>query len=190
MKSPFLAALLLGTALAATPVLAQTAQKPMSDKPAATQTKAGTMHYMTKNTPNTWRASKLDGVEVYNGKNEKIGEIDDVLIGRGGRVEAVVIGVGGFLGMGERNVAVPYDALKWQMDADAGTGSDTRKVVAGKQEPERNRGAQGEPARTGMPERATGTDVSTTTADAPGRAILPGGTKEQLAEAPEFKYAE
>ncbi|MGE4218912.1 MAG: PRC-barrel domain-containing protein [Alphaproteobacteria bacterium] len=189
MKSPILAALLLGTALASAPALAA-GDKPAADKAAATQAKAGPVKYITKNTRDTWRATRIEGVEVYNGQNEKIGDIDDVLIDRDGKVEAVVIGVGGFLGLGERNVAVPYDALKWHMNADAGTASQTRKVVAGKEEPMPNRGAQGEPARTGMPERATGTDRATTTADAPGRAILPGATKEQLAQAPEFKYAE
>ena len=60
-----------------------------------------------------WRASKLDGVNVYNNANEKVGDISDVLFDQSGRIEAVVIGVGGFLGLGERNVAVPFDQIRW-----------------------------------------------------------------------------
>jgi sporulation protein YlmC with PRC-barrel domain len=60
-----------------------------------------------------WRASKLVGVNVYNDANEKIGDINDVILDRSGKVENVVLGVGGFLGMGEHYVAVAYDSLKW-----------------------------------------------------------------------------
>ncbi|MFD0466181.1 PRC-barrel domain-containing protein [Microvirga aerilata] len=55
------------------------------------------------------------GVNVYNDRNENIGDINEVLIDRQGKVEAVVIGVGGFLGIGDRNVAVPFNALRWEM---------------------------------------------------------------------------
>src|ERR1044072_6903786 len=42
-----------------------------------------------------WRASKLVGVNVYNDNNEKIGDISDVIIDRSGKVDSVVLGVGG-----------------------------------------------------------------------------------------------
>ena len=51
-----------------------------------------------------WRATKLTGVNVYNPSNEKIGDISELIVGRDGRVAAVVVGVGGFLGIGEHNV--------------------------------------------------------------------------------------
>ena len=75
------------------------------------------IEYITQGKPDMWRASKLEGVDIYNQNNERIGEIDDVLVDKSGKVEAVVIGVGGFLGIGERNVAVPFNALQWQMEA-------------------------------------------------------------------------
>ena len=49
---------------------------------------------------------------VYDPKENKIGEIDDVLVDREGRITALVIGVGGFLGVGEKDVAVPFSAVK------------------------------------------------------------------------------
>jgi hypothetical protein len=49
---------------------------------------------------------------VYDPKENKIGEIDDVLVDREGRITALVIGVGGFLGVGVKDVAVPFCAVK------------------------------------------------------------------------------
>jgi sporulation protein YlmC with PRC-barrel domain len=49
---------------------------------------------------------------VYDPSDAKIGEISDVLIGKDGKVEAFIISVGGFLGMGEKDVAVPFTAIR------------------------------------------------------------------------------
>ena len=59
-----------------------------------------------------WRSSQLVGAAVYGPEDKSIGDINDVLIDNSGAVRAVVIGVGGFLGVGEKNVAIPFDALK------------------------------------------------------------------------------
>ena len=58
-----------------------------------------------------WRGSKLIGAIVYGPDNASIGSINELLIGNESKVRAVVIGVGGFLGVGEKNVAVPLDSL-------------------------------------------------------------------------------
>jgi sporulation protein YlmC with PRC-barrel domain len=66
-------------------------------------------------------ASKLLGFPVYNSAAddaERIGEINDLVIGQSGEVSAVIIGVGGFLGIGEKNVAVNYEDLQWVMAQD------------------------------------------------------------------------
>jgi sporulation protein YlmC with PRC-barrel domain len=63
------------------------------------------------------RASKLIGTKVTNAANESVGEINDVVLGRDGKVAAVIIGVGGFLGMGERDVAISYGGLKFAKDS-------------------------------------------------------------------------
>src|SRR5450631_2166949 len=60
-----------------------------------------------------WRSSKLIGVDVYNDANEKIGAIEELIVDKSSKVENVILGVGGFLGMGEHYVAVPMDKLKW-----------------------------------------------------------------------------
>jgi sporulation protein YlmC with PRC-barrel domain len=48
---------------------------------------------------------------VYDQSDNKIGDIADVLLSRGGRVDGLVVGVGGFLGAGEKDVLVPFDAV-------------------------------------------------------------------------------
>ena len=49
---------------------------------------------------------------VYDPKDAKIGEIKDVLVDKSGRVSSLIIAVGGFLGAGEKDVAVPFDAVR------------------------------------------------------------------------------
>jgi sporulation protein YlmC with PRC-barrel domain len=49
---------------------------------------------------------------VYDTKDNKIGDVNDLLVDKDGKLSAVIIGVGGFLGAGEKNVAVPFSALK------------------------------------------------------------------------------
>jgi sporulation protein YlmC with PRC-barrel domain len=52
---------------------------------------------------------------VYDPSNNKIGEIMDVLVSPEGRATALIVGVGGFLGAGEKDVAVPFNAVKHTM---------------------------------------------------------------------------
>jgi PRC-barrel domain len=58
-----------------------------------------------------YRASKLRGATVVNPKNEKIGALDDLIVGKD-RVLFGIIEVGGFLGLGSHLIAVPYSSLQ------------------------------------------------------------------------------
>ena len=58
----------------------------------------------------------LIGTQVVNAADESLGEINDVLLAADGRLKAAVVGVGGFLGIAERDVAVPWDALAVSRD--------------------------------------------------------------------------
>ena len=102
MLTKSLSAALLGATLLAAPAFAQ-------QTPAA----GGAGSWITQETPGQWRASKLDGLDVYNGNDEKIGDIKELLVDNSGKVQAVVIGVGGFLGMGEHDVALPFERIKF-----------------------------------------------------------------------------
>jgi sporulation protein YlmC with PRC-barrel domain len=63
-----------------------------------------------------WRASKVVGMDVYDDANRKIGSIDDLIITRNERVPVAVLSVGGFLGIGSKLVAVPFQQLRMTGD--------------------------------------------------------------------------
>jgi sporulation protein YlmC with PRC-barrel domain len=67
------------------------------------------------------RASKLIGTAVNNEAGDRIGEINEVVLGKDGKVAAVIVGVGGFLGIGEREVAVTFESLRLTQDANNNT---------------------------------------------------------------------
>jgi len=54
-----------------------------------------------------YRASKLLGADIYNDQGDKIGVLDDFIVGSDANISVAVVSVGGFLGMGDRKVAVP-----------------------------------------------------------------------------------
>ncbi len=66
---------------------------------------------------NTVLASDLLGARLYNAADETVGTVDDVIVSTEGMVEGVVIGVGGFLGIGKKQVAVEMDQISVQADA-------------------------------------------------------------------------
>ena len=117
------------------------------------------------------------GLSVYNDKNESIGSINDMITDKNGKIVAVVIGVGGFLGVGEHLVAVPFDKVKFSSEPVAYSG--TASAPAG--------GASG--SKTGT---TTGAATSTTTSKPnpwwPDHAIF-NATKDELKGMPEFKYS-
>ncbi|MEP9350034.1 PRC-barrel domain-containing protein [Xanthobacter sp. KR7-225] len=65
-----------------------------------------------------WLASDLIGMSVRGSANESLGEINDVVVARDGRVIGAVIGVGGFLGIGEKDVAVPFQQVEMVRNSD------------------------------------------------------------------------
>lgn len=72
----------------------------------------------TKQSASEWRSSKVVGMAVYNRANERIGDINDLILGPDGKVMSAVIGVGGFLGIGEKLVAIDFSELQLNRDAD------------------------------------------------------------------------
>jgi len=111
MLSKYMAAAFFASALIATPALAQT------PKPAVTAESASSA--------GLWQGSKLIGTNVYNEQNEKIGSIKELMVDKTGKVDSAVIGVGGFLGVGERDVAVKFSDLKWSNEPIRSSGGTT-----------------------------------------------------------------
>jgi sporulation protein YlmC with PRC-barrel domain len=74
---------------------------------------AETSAFKTTQASEEWRIANYVGKPITNDKGEKIGNIDDVLFDRSGKITTVVIGVGGFLGLGEKKVALPFEAITY-----------------------------------------------------------------------------
>lgn len=97
--------IVLGALVACTLAVPALAQQPAKQTPSAQAAPVAAS--------GQWRASKMMGLNVYNQQNEKLGEINELILDSSGRVAGAVIGVGGFLGMGERDIMVPMDRLKF-----------------------------------------------------------------------------
>jgi sporulation protein YlmC with PRC-barrel domain len=179
MKTSFIAAALLGAAVLGTTAYAQ--QSAPANPPAASATTTTTSSGDKMMLKGNWRASKLMGLDVYNEANEKLGDINELIVDKDGKVSAVVIGVGGFLGMGEHDIAVTMDKLKFVEEARRTSSTTTT------------------PAATERRDTTTGAATTTTTATTtrqdttndwvPDHAVM-SGTKDQLKAMPQFKYSD
>ena len=90
------------------------AQQPTPPAPQPQQTRPGTVEFVPTQRQSDWLASALIGRTVTNAQGETLGDINDFIIDEQGTVVAVIIGVGGFLGVGEKDVGVRYSALQFQ----------------------------------------------------------------------------
>jgi sporulation protein YlmC with PRC-barrel domain len=175
MSAKSVATILVATALLGNVAFAQTANQTQIDRTETAMIKDG-----------AWRASKLPGVNVYNEANEKIGDINEIILDRSGKVSSVILGVGGFLGMGEHYVAVAYDKFQW---VNQPVRSNTVSSTDGTTRPASNVDGTTRPAVDGTPRTTTGTAMTRTGSENwyPDHAVL-NATKDQLKAMPEFKY--
>ncbi|MBU2583552.1 MAG: PRC-barrel domain-containing protein [Alphaproteobacteria bacterium] len=91
----------------------------IAEQPAANMEKAATSKtFVTAVTATDMRTSQWIGASVKNGADETVGDINDFIIGSDGRIVAIVAGVGGFLGLGEKNVGLAYGNVDLAKDAD------------------------------------------------------------------------
>jgi hypothetical protein len=80
--------------------------------PGQATTTPGKLVYLTKPLPDWMPIGIYSNREVYNGAGEKIGTVKDLMVGPDGRIHAAVVAVGRFLGIGEKDIAVPLSALQ------------------------------------------------------------------------------
>jgi sporulation protein YlmC with PRC-barrel domain len=168
MRTRYLVGGLLAAALLSSTALAQT---PAPSRPPAVAT--------TDVAPkaNQWRASKLIGVNIYNEQNEKLGDISEILLDPSGKVTGYVIGVGGFLGMGQHDILVEPSKIKFVNEPIRATATSSNNPPAGNP-------PAGAPTNT--------RPVSNTTRAAneqwyPDHGVL-NATKDQLKAMQQFKY--
>ena len=169
MKSRYLAVALLGATILTSAAIAQNATTDRSITNTAVHREG------------EWRASKLIGVNVYNDNNEKIGDIQELIVDRSAKIDNVVVGVGGFLGMGEHYVAVPVEKLKW-VNEPVRTSSTTTAPKDKSTASASNAGTT-----TGEANRANRTERAADEKWYPDHAVF-DATKDQLKAMPQFKY--
>ncbi len=178
MFAKYVTAGLVGSALLATVAFAQSpTATDDSAKPAPAATSDQTSFQ------GNWRASKVVGLSVYNDKNESLGSINDMLMDKSGNIKGVVLGVGGFLGVGEHLVAVPFDKIKFVNEpvAYSGTAGGATGTGTGSR-PSTTTGAAG--SNTG----SSSTSMSKPNPWYPDHAVF-NATKDELKAMPEFKYS-
>ena len=177
MLAKYAIAGLAGSALLASVAFAQNPSSSANTDQATTAAPAVASD--TSSFKGNWRSSKLVGLNVYKDSNESLGSINDLLTDKSGNIKAVVIGVGGFLGVGEHLVAVALDKVKFVTEPiaytsaagapNAGAAKTTSTTTTGAANPP--------PARTAK-----------TNPWYPDHAVF-SATKDQLKAMPEFKYS-
>lgn len=175
MMKKALTAAVLGLSLAALPALAQNNTSANSNQANADKDQP----HQTASQMNVWPASKIKGLNVYNQQNEKIGDISDLMLNKDGKIDNIVISVGGFLGIGTHDVAVKFSDLKWEM------------------EPVKTTTSSNAPAGGGGMSRPSGGTVGTASTSSssassgpkqfwPDHAVMANATKDQLKAMPQF----
>lgn len=156
------------------PVIALVAAALLSGRVAAETVSPTDQRFVRESKVGQWKASKTLGLKIYNDKNENIGQITELLFDKQGQIEAVVISVGGFLGVGKREIAVPLSEIKSPSQEKLKDTSGSTPLDAGKSENKSNNDEK----------RAKMEDIGT-----PPYAVLKM-TSDDLKSAPEFKMVQ
>jgi sporulation protein YlmC with PRC-barrel domain len=199
-----------GVVLIAASALAQ------SSLPTTPSPQTGAGEWITQLQPDQWRVSNLEGLTIYSSNNgDKIGDISELIFDNSGKVQAVVIGVGGYLGIGERDVAVPFDQIRFVNEPRVNTtrtttgearlagtspgggtvaspsAAGTAAVPAGSNTPGPSGMATNNPSASDAPEASgVGQAAAAKRGSTPDHAVLMMSvTKDELRTAPEFRHA-
>jgi sporulation protein YlmC with PRC-barrel domain len=179
MFNKYMTAGLIGSTMLASAAFAQT------PSPTPSTTAAAPVTASDSSFNGNWRASKVVGLNVYNANNDSLGSINDLLTDQSGNIKAVVVGVGGFLGVGEHLVAVPFDKIKF---------STTPVVTNTAAAPSTSSGSTSSGMTTPPPSPGMTTGSAPAAAASkpnpwyPDHAVL-NATKDELKGMPEFKYS-
>lgn len=146
------------------PPAASTSSPPAAASPSANMPASGKADMVSAQKPDQWLASKFKGTDVMGADDQKIGSITDILFDKTGSIQAYVVGVGGFLGMGAKEVALApksFTAVPGQNGA-----ADKLKVSVSKDElTQAQNFARYEPPR---PAATTGTGAGGSMGGSPG----------------------
>ena len=172
-----LAAALILPALAQTPAKSTTGTSPAAGtKPAHTMANTATKGPtgMLHKVHGMWRSTNLVGATVYNDSGHSIGTIENLLITGQGHVSQAIISVGGFLGMGNKLVEVPFTHLKFKLSVNNRTAAN---------------GTPQKSASTNAPANTTTKTSANAMRNRPNYSVvLPGSTKASLTKMKAFTY--
>jgi PRC-barrel domain protein len=153
--------LMISAAVSALMVSGAVAQADISQQPAAKTDAApvDSAKFIPAQSPDQWVFSKFKGTDVIGPDNAQVGNVNDMLFDKSGKIIGLIVGVGGFLGIGEKSVAIDMSAF------------------------------QPAPADTGSSSSGAGGNLAVTGRDDPTVVKLKvSWTKEQLKNAPDFQY--
>jgi sporulation protein YlmC with PRC-barrel domain len=161
--------LMLGTALAAlmlSGAFAQAPTDPNASPPAASKSEAtsNNAQVVASQKPDQWLASNFKGTDVVGSDNAKIGDVTDILFDKHGKIEAYVVSVGGFLGMGSKSVAIAPNSF----DVVPGSNGSADKLKLSMTKDQLKEAQNFQPYEAPRP---------TTTGSAPGNRPMGGGMK-------------
>jgi hypothetical protein len=128
--------------------------------------------FVTSQSSDQWLASKFKGTDVVGTDDKKIGDVSDILFDKGGKIEAFVISIGGFLGVGSKDVAIAPD--QFQVEKGSNGSSDKLKLSMTKD--------QLKQAQNFEPYKAPSTTTGSATGSRPG--ATPGGMAPKPATPP------
>jgi sporulation protein YlmC with PRC-barrel domain len=92
------------------PPVSQQSSPPRPDMKSSATTSAP--KFISAQKSDQWLASRFKGTEVLGSDNQKIGSVSDILFDKGGKIEAFIVSVGGFLGIGSKDVALSPDSFQ------------------------------------------------------------------------------
>ena len=153
--------LMISAAVSALMVSGAFAQADMSPKQSAAKPEAvphDTAKFISSQSQDQWVFSKFKGSDVLGPDDAHIGSVNDMLFDKNGKVLGLIVGVGGFLGIGEKNVAIDMSAF------------------------------QPVPASTGSSTTSGGSAITTRSDDPTMTKLKVTWTKDQLKNAPDFQY--
>ena len=153
--------LMISAAVSALMVSGAFAQADMSPKQSAAKPEAvphDTAKFIAAQSTDQWVFSKFKGSDVLGPDNAHIGSVNDMLFDKNGKILGLIVGVGGFLGIGEKNVAIDMSAF------------------------------QPVPASTGSSTTGGGSAMTTRSDDPTMTKLKVTWTKDQLKNAPDFQY--
>lgn len=156
------------------------------DKSGAAQA-SDSLEFVASQEEKDWLIADLIGRSVENSQGESLGDVSNVVMAENGEIRSVIIGVGGFLGIGAKHIAVPFEALSFKETAKESAGAGSTNLASSRQPGDVR--VTPNPAQPGATaQRRPASPAEKAVQRQRNIVLVLDATKEQLASAPAFKY--